>query len=194
MPFIALLADAPTPDSHRWRIHADLQPLQLQINPTPMYESTQLHLAIPGSSASLGLGFAPHRMLLVGTRLSASFARNASRAWDYWRNEGSVGLFPYLEVRPLPHLRVQPFVLAEGGVNYGLHRDSGPYPTGVLTHVISPRVNGRVGMHAFVLPRVSIDADVGFGHSWMFVAGAGQSHLSTTQWLVTGTIGVSGWF
>jgi hypothetical protein len=195
MPFLALLAD-PAPDAHRFRIHADVQPVGVLLHGRPGYRNTEADLGLPGSAASLGFGFAPHPMVLVGARLRGSLRVTHSEAVDADQRSvgGSIGLLPYVEVRPLPHLRVQPFVLVEGGVAYeGWRFRTTPYGR-ATDQQLTPSVGTRVGMHAFVLPRVSIDADVGVGHQWTGSFGRGVSRNWWSAWTVTGTFGVSGWF
>jgi len=198
-PLLALLADASTPDSHRLRIHADMQPLTVRIHESDSGRSTGIHLGAPGW-VSLGFGVAPHPAVVVGARFGGSFGATKSEYTQGGTTRvrgGDVGVSPYVELRPAPALRVQPFVALEGSVSYSVTHHDVKTPTLRLENEhrgVGAGMKARIGMHAFVLPRLSIDADLGGGPAWSWIVRPSPVRPSTRSWLVSATIGVSGWF
>jgi hypothetical protein len=199
LPLLALLADAPTPDTHRLRIHVDMRPLTVRIYESDSGRSSGVHLGVPGW-VSLGFGVAPHPAVVVGARFGGSF--NASKS-EYVQGGstrmrgGDISVSPYVELRPAPALRVQPFVALDGSVSYSVTHHDVNTPTVRLEdehHGVGAGMNARIGMHAFVLPRLSIDADLGGGPGWSWIVCPRPVRPSTRSWHMSATLGVSGWF
>lgn len=103
----------------------------------------------------------------------------------------------------MPELRVQPFGLVEGGVGISGRRTRSTGPLTLEPHrvlSVEPRVGGRVGLHAFVLPRLSVDADLGLLRRWSYQWRASPAIRPTpgetqpTRLQLTGTVGLSGWW
>jgi hypothetical protein len=207
-PQVSTQADPPKPSEHRWRLHADLSPAQLQSQTRVGYHSRSWVLGLPGSF-SIGFGHTLGRYVLMGTRVGAELRHHdyAGRIGDQAVGSrsvnGSASLLPYVELRPLPDRRVQPFGLLEGGITLaGLRRIS---ETGFTSFPgrsfqINPSVAGRVGLHAFVLPRLSIDADVGVRRYWSFEwtcwpqSSPVPAEDQALRLQVAATVGISGWW
>jgi len=201
--------DPPEPFEHRWRLHAETSPLQMTSSTRVGFGSRAWSLGLPGD-VSIGFGRTLGRHVLIGARAGAEVRQLGiqGRIGDTpWRSSSVTGggwLLPYVEVRPLPGLRVQPFGAVEGGVRlHGLRR----YDQSVVvsepnrSFQIMPIVGGRVGLHAFVLPRLSIDADLGLRRHWSFEWSASPatspSDASPPQPVnvqIAATVGISGWW
>ena len=145
-------------------------------------------------------------MVVIGLRLGASTSSNGTTASGLApsSNAFSLGLAPYVEWRPVPDATVQPFVAVEGGVAYGYSRQR-VLTTLFRTHRVTPSVGARVGAHAFVLPRLSIDVGFGVAHAWSIPVPRSQSqsigyltvsqeHTKARSVQVAASLGISGWF
>ncbi len=208
-----LLTFAPQadPESHRFRLHGDLSLANVDLSSyeEPLRPTHAWRLAKP----SLGLGFGAkiEPWLWLGASVSGSAESRARRTitLGYDAEEESVelvaqsttqattlqlGLDPYVEVRPTPSRRVQPFVLAHAGLGYSRWRATTDGRRGDPNHGLSGRVGGRVGLHAFVLPRLSVDADVGVAHAWNYRRSRDQLVPSSRGVQLSGRIGISGWW
>jgi hypothetical protein len=197
------------PSEHRWRLHAEVSPLRMASSTRAGFSSRSWSAGIPGE-LSIGFGHMLGRYVLIGARVGGEVRQHSSRGHigdTTWRSSSVGGggwLLPYVEVRPLPDLRVQPFGLVEGGVRlHGLRRydQSGILSEPHRSFQIDPMVGGRVGLHAFVLPRLSIDADLGLRRHWSFGWSASPamnpSDASSTQPTnvqIAATVGLSGWW
>ena len=146
------------------------------------------------SSLSLGVGGRILPKLWLGGRLSGGGGAGSTRAPDggRWRSSSlALNLSPYLEVRPLPELRVQPYVMVEGTVGYGVTRME--LTSNSTNRSINVGGGGRVGMHAFLVPRVSLDADIGawFSHRRIVDAPAFTSSRAVG---LSARVGLSVWW
>ncbi|MCX4246503.1 hypothetical protein [Paraliomyxa miuraensis] len=199
--------DPPSPDRLRWRLHAEITPVELFSRSAEGFNTRTWSFSFPGTT-SIGFGRALGPYILVGTRIAGELRRNATESvlgLEPQENRlvyGGGSLMPYVEVRPLPDARVQPFGLVEGGVGiYGTRRRTilglESHPNWTLEVV--PALGGRFGLHAFVLPRLSIDADVGLQRGWLVqrrspplpAAADASQFLRLT---LVGTLGLSGWW
>ncbi len=198
----------PSPSEHRWRLHAEITPLTLQSETYGGTRAQRWSLTAPGRT-TIGFGRALGPYVLLGARLGAELGHSYSstvlgnqRVKQRWA-WGAGSIMPYVELRPLPERRVQPFALVEGGVAISGSRqrtssDDSLSPSRGRT--ISPSVGGRLGLHAFVLPRLSIDADVGLRRLWAFhsssppLPGDGAESEQPLRLTFAGTLGLSGWW
>lgn len=207
-PQVSPQADPPTPSEHRWRLHAEVSPLQMVSSTRVGFSSRACSLGIPGD-VSIGFGRALGRYVLIGARVGGEVRQHGGRghigdtAWRSSTVTGGGWLLPYVEVRPLPDLRVQPFGLVEGGVRlHGMrrHQESEIVIEPHCLFQIDPVVGGRVGLHAFVLPRLSIDADLGLRRHWSFEWSASpatkpsDASSQPTNVQLAATVGLSGWW
>lgn len=203
-------ADAPDRSELRWRLHAEASFARGFFLRHDGGFTRTLSAGIPGVFA-LGFGRAiGDGHVVVGTRASGLVEHTGvdgafgGEPWVTRTVRGGGSLLPYVEVRPLPRLRVQPFVLVEGGV--GLYAARRRTLEGVVSSMpgcsltVTPTVGGRGGLHAFVRPRLSIDADVGVRREWRFqwmrdpTAGPEDLGEQALRMHVAGTVGLSGWW
>lgn len=202
---------SPDPSTHRWRLHVDATPAFMRsIRQDGAVTFRRWRLGLPGA-VSIGFGRVLGRYVTVGTRLGGYVDRSASRVSGLSTLAdtrvrtvaGGGSLAPYAEIRPMPALRIQPFGLVEGGVEISgvRRRSSGPLvlqPERTLR--VKPSVGGRVGMHAFVRPRLSIDADLGLQRYWIYewraspAIGPDSSAAQPTRLTLAATVGLSGWW
>jgi hypothetical protein len=207
-PDVATAKPPPKPSEHHWRLHADISPVRMFSRSNEVFTSRSWLLAIPGSF-SIGFGHTLGRHVMLGTRVAADlhrFSSDGQLGGEPWRHHevgGGGMLLPYVEVRPLPDWRVQPFGLVEGGVGAsGTRRRSevGPAAEPHRATSIAASVGGRVGLHAFVLPRLSIDADLGVRRRWSFDWRASPAidpsdvENRPLDLQVAATVGLSGWW
>lgn len=196
------------PSELRWRLHADVSPVRMTSQSRGGYGSRSWDLGVPGE-LSIGFGHTLGRYVLVGTRVLAELRQHSGHGniggqdWSSSSVFGGGALLPYAEVRPLPDQRVQPFGLVEGGVGmYGMRRYS---ETGFTSEPhrsfqINPTVGGRVGLHAFVRPRLSIDADLGLRRYWSFGWSASpatkpiDAASQERRLQLAATVGLSAWW
>lgn len=196
---VVILASTATPShdpaKHRLRVHGETQLMQGEVRFFGSDRTQKFTLLQP--SLALGLGYAVVPWVVVGARVGGSVKveNDGPRNWVR-ESRFEVSFVPYVEVRPLPRRRVQPFVLAEAGTGYSDHRldeASAGWTRSRRSRQLSPRVGARVGLHAFVLPRLSIDADVGVMHAWDHVL-CDRPRLFARTLRLGASAGVSGWF
>jgi hypothetical protein len=208
-PQVSPRADPPEPSEHRWRLHAEVSPIQMTSSTRVGFGSRAWSLGLP-DNLSIGFGRALGRYVLIGARVGGELrqlsghGRIGDTAWRSSSVTGGGWLLPYFEVRPLPALRVQPFGLVEGGVRlHGMRRyeESAIVIEPHRSFQIMPMVGGRVGLHAFVLPRLSVDADLGLRRHWSFEWSASPatnpsdaSSPQPTNVQIAATVGLSGWW
>jgi hypothetical protein len=200
--------DPPKPSEHRWRLHADISPAHVFSRSNETFASRSWVLGIPGT-LSIGFGRMLGRNVMVGTRIGGELRRFTSDSqlggepWNMRSVAGRGWLSPYVEVRPLPDQRVQPFGLVEGGIGLAAMRHRSEGPVTVEPHRsfgIDAAVGGRVGLHAFVLPRLSIDADLGVRRQWSFDWRASPARspaddpAQPLELQLAATVGLSGWW
>jgi hypothetical protein len=200
--------DPPAPSEHRWRLHAETAPARLSLRSTEASRSHTFDLDVPGM-VSIGFGRMLGHYAMVGARFGGRAGRSTldgrigNGPWRMHTAQGSGWLAPYVELRPLPDRRVQPFGLVEGSVGlFGLRRvtEAGPATEPHRSFSITASAGGRAGLHAFVLPRLSVDADLGLSRLWWFTwqASPARSPAEETprprNLQLAATLGLSGWW
>ena len=200
--------DPPKPSEPRWRLHAEISPVRMLSQTSPTFVARSWNVGIPGAF-SIGFGRMLGRYVMVGTRVGAEMAHRTSTSYfeDVSMHHrfvtASGWLQPYVELRPLPDRRVQPFGLVEGGLAIHGTRHHVDEPLAVWprrSFTLDPLLGARVGLHAFVLPRLSIDADLGVRRFWDFTwqgspaqrPSDAQDHELEVQ--LAATVGISGWW
>ncbi|MEM6995495.1 MAG: hypothetical protein AAF721_33605 [Myxococcota bacterium] len=214
LPLLAVVAATPpepTPEP-RWRVHAEVEPIAIRPprRSLGVRESLSVHTA---DGLAMGVGFVPHRVLVLGAYagFGATTGLGAAARGDVARRSAEIDLHPYLELRPLPESRVQPFVAAQGGAGYRIDT-SQVGKTKARAHTVLARAGGRAGLHAFVLPRLSVDVGFSVMRTWSVpwptrvpvlvppsfgfdTDTIGTFQRRPTQWVrIAATLGVSGWF
>lgn len=209
-PDVAASAPPPKPSEHRWRLHADISPARMHLRSDELSTSRTWILGLPGAF-SLGFGHTAGRYLMIGTRIGGElrqYAFDGQLGGEPLRTRhvsGGASLLPYVELRPLPDRRVQPFGLVEGGIGFfGMRRHTDGSGLVVTephrSSSIDVSVGGRVGLHAFVLPRLSIDADLGLRRRWSFewraypAVNPSDVEERPLDLQLTATVGLSGWW
>lgn len=191
------LASDADPSAHRFRLHGDASLFDGRFT---SYAGSSVRTRVwQFARPSLGLGVGGRIVpwLWIGARVTANGGRQYSRGLGLGTGVHRYGAFevgvdPYVEVRPLPARKVQPFVMGHAGFTYQESRARDV--AAVRYRGLVPRGGVRVGMHWFVLPRLSVDADVGVEHAWRYVRGQDTyAHASNTVSL-SGRLGVSGWW
>lgn len=193
-----LFALTPTddPSTHRLRIHGDLTLVDGQLDSYDGALHRIRRWSFGQPNVGLGVGGQIVPWLWLGGRVTG-----AART-DYYNipeagpgRRGTtfhLGLDPYVEVRPMPSRTIQPFVMAHAGIRYVEHRFTYDESTVHKFKNLAAQVGGRIGLHAFVLPRLSVDADVGVKHGWDLPAF--QNPGNSTNLHLTGRLGISGWW
>jgi hypothetical protein len=149
------------PSTHRLRLHADVTPLSGSIR---LREGGLRNRSISFGRSSIGLGVGGRitPWLWLGGRLSGSGGGSILdlTTGGTWRSSAySIAFSPYAELRPLPGRLVQPYIMAQAHLGYSASRTNLLEPT--VRRSRSLGGGGAIGVHAFVLPRVSLDTDVG---------------------------------
>lgn len=142
----------------------------------------------------LGLGYVVNRNLVIGATLSLGLARTRGEIPEYdivmRLSQFEASLRPHVEYVFLPDRRVRPFVLARVGATLvttveGFGSAYEPYTR------VRPSVGGGVGVHAFVLPRLSVHvlASLDYGVDLEVEA----KNVGAMQVAFGGTVGLSLW-
>ena len=169
-----------------------------------------------GSMFGLGLGYGITPYLILGARMGLSFD-HASTPSDN-PNKTTYNFFstiftPYLEILPLPHGRVLPFILVRSGFQAAARgtRTRGADPlfgdTGGLSRnsFLAPTVGIGGGAHFLLTDTFSLDASLMFDYRWYFQkdrTSPNNGPTVTTDWEKAGTqsaslgavVGFSVWF
>ncbi|MEM6291980.1 MAG: hypothetical protein AAGA54_11970 [Myxococcota bacterium] len=154
---------APDPD-RRIRVHLDAALVRIAGEPTAVRRVSE-YRAFDAGPLSFGLGYQLLPVLSVGARVSPSFSGlEPNFVFGGRIRRNSVLVEPYAELRSLPKARVQPFVAFGAGVQFDW--TMGTLPDRQFRHRgFRKRFTGRVGVRGFVLPRLSLEADVALMHT-----------------------------
>lgn len=169
-----------------------------------------------GSMFGLGLGYGISDYLILGARMGLSFDHLSSPEDGpnkTTRNFFSTIFTPYLEILPLPHGRVLPFILVRSGFQAAARgtRTRGADPlfgdTGGLSRnsFLAPTVGIGGGAHFLLTDTFSLDASLMFDYRWYFAKGRespDNGPTVTTDWEKAETqsaslgavVGFSVWF
>lgn len=142
----------------------------------------------------LGLGYVVNRNLVIGATLSLGLSRTRGEIPEHdivmRLSQFEASLRPHVEYVFLPDRRVRPFVLARVGATLvtsvqGFGSSYEPYTR------VRPQVGGGVGVHAFVLPRLSVHvlASLDYGVDLEVEA----KNVGAMQVAFGGTVGLSLW-
>lgn len=99
--------------------------------------------------AKLGLGFT-HQQLVQDQPIDGPDQLNRNLQWL---------LRPYVEYAFIPGGRFRPFVFVHGGVGGGrdVNTETGDAAGKLISHTLLGTVGGGGGLHAFIVPQVSVD-------------------------------------
>lgn len=165
LSLLLLSPDPVTPDPDRaLRLHVDA-PIVRVVGTGSSGPRVSEFRAFDAGPPSLGFGYQVHPVVAIGARVSPWFSKlSPTMTLSHQLRRTSLVVEPYVELRSLPKARVQPFAAVGIGAEFEWLRGS-VTPIEFRRVTYRPRVSGRVGVRAFVHPRVSLEADLAVLHT-----------------------------